>query len=213
MQNYLRMPRSKAYKLDVRYESQSSHISLAPDLAICQLKQEIFSQFKIPVEEQALTCNGKHLDPETDNLTIKQAKIANNSKILVHRVPLPSQDKIKEQPIVDETFKELEKLVMNASEVIKSVHTLEKERRRLQSGEDSLAKADHTADYKRLKLECGKNGEQLIRILESLDQIFFTEEQVEQRSRRKQVATKLNYVLDQNDKILQKLTQAIENGC
>ena len=211
------MPRLKAFKLDVKYESQSSQISLAPDLAIYQLKQEILSQFKIPVEEQALICNGKHLGPETDNLTIKQARIPNNSKISVQRVPVPSEDTSKEQSIadgeVDESFKELEKLVKNASEVIKSVHTLEKERRRLQSGEDSPSQADHTADYKRLKLECGKNGEQLIRILESLDQIFFTEEQVEQRSRRKLVATKLNYVLDQNDKIIQKLTLAIESGC
>ena len=77
------MPRLKAFKLDVKYESQSSQISLAPDLAIYQLKQEILSQFKIPVEEQALICNGKHLGPETDNLTIKQARIPNNSKISV----------------------------------------------------------------------------------------------------------------------------------
>ena len=68
------MPRSKEYKLDVRYESQNRPIYLTPDLAIHQLKQEIFSQFKIPVDEQALTCNGKQLGPETDNLTTKSSQ-------------------------------------------------------------------------------------------------------------------------------------------
>ena len=41
----------------------------------------------------------------------------------------------------------------------------------------------------------------------------FAEGQTEHRARRKQVATKLNYVLDQNDKIIEKLTKAIENRC
>eukprot|EP00090_Calanus_glacialis_P004504 TRINITY_DN13369_c0_g1_i9.p1 TRINITY_DN13369_c0_g1~~TRINITY_DN13369_c0_g1_i9.p1 ORF type:complete len:216 (-),score=73.30 TRINITY_DN13369_c0_g1_i9:129-776(-) len=209
--------KSKAYKLDVKYEAKKASITILPDHSIHQLKQMIHSQFNLKPEEQFLLCNGKPLCA-SDNITLKQAKIPNGSKITANRIAsspanTPTNGKSAVVVEVDETFKKLENIVKNASEVIKSVHKLEKERRRLQNEEDLPIQGDPAADYKRLKFECGKNGEELIRLLESLDQMTFAEGQTEHRARRKQVATKLNYVLDQNDKIIEKLTLAIENKC
>ena len=208
---------NKAYKLDVKYEAKKASISIPPDHSIHQLKAMIHSQFNLKPEEQSLLCNGKPLCIG-DNITLKQAKIPNGSKITVNRIAslvstTPPNAKSAVVVEVDETFKKLENIVKNASGVIKSVHNLEKERRRLQIEEDPPTQGDPAADYKRLKFECGKNGEELIRLLESLDQMTFAEGQTEHRARRKQVATKLNYVLDQNDKIIEKLTLFIENSC
>ena len=50
----------------------------------------------------------------------------------------------------DKTFKKLENIVKNASEVIKSVHNLEKERRRLQNGEDLPIQGETTLHKKRV---------------------------------------------------------------
>ena len=207
---------NKVYKLDVKYEAKTTSISISPDLSISLLKEAIYAQLNLKPEEQSILWGGKPLIG-TDNMTLKKAKIPNGSKLIVNKVavatlPANTATKVESKVFaaVDETFKKLEKIVMNASLVIKSVHTLEKERRRFQSGEEAPSQEDPAADYKRLKFECGKNGEQLIRLLESLDQITFTEGQEEHRARRKQVATKLNYVLDQNDKIIEKLTAAIE---
>jgi hypothetical protein len=202
---------NKAYKLDVKYEAKKACIKIPPDHSIHQLKAMIHSQFNLKPEEQSLLCNGKPLCAG-DNITLKKAKIPNGSKIIVHRVPLPAGKNSttgETAVIVDETLKKLENIVKSASGVIKSVHKLEKERRRLQNEEDLPTQGDPAADYKRLKFECGKNGEELIRLLESLDQMTFAEGQTEHRARRKQVATKLNYVLDQNDKIIEKLTLSI----
>jgi hypothetical protein len=207
----------KAYKLDVKYEAKKASISILPDNSIHQLKQMINSQFNLKPEEQSLICNGKPLC-KSDNMTLKQAKIPNGSKIAANRITSSAANTRTNGDsagvfVVDETFKKLENIVKNASEVIKSVHQLEKERRRFQNEEDLPTQEDPAADYKRLKFECGKNGEELIRLLESLDQMTFADGQTEHRARRKQVATKLNYVLDQNDKIIEKLTLAIQNSC
>jgi len=82
-----------------------------------------------------------------------------------------------------------------------------KKRRRLKHKEVPLFHGDKAGDLKKLKLECGKNGEKLMQLLETLDQITFSEGQVEQRAKRKQVVTKINSVLDKNDKILERNCQ------
>ena len=75
----------KAYKLHVKYEAKKSCITIPPDHSIQQLKQMIHSQFNLKPEEQSLLCNGKPLCT-SDNTTLKQAKIPNNSKIALNRV-------------------------------------------------------------------------------------------------------------------------------
>jgi hypothetical protein len=155
---------NKAYKVYVKYEAKKASISIPPDHSIHQLKAMISSHFNLKPEEQSMLCNGKPLCA-ADNITLKKAQIPNGSKMIVHRVPLPAgkNSNIGESAvIVDETFKKLENIVKNASEVIKSVHSLEKERRRLQNEEDLPTQGYPAAEYKRLKLECGKNGEELM---------------------------------------------------
>jgi hypothetical protein len=208
---------TKVYKLDIKHDTKKSTIHIPMEHSIYQLKEIIQSQFNVKPEEQTLFCNGK-LVGDSDYMTLKQAKITNGSKITCNKIASsvgnPStQAKSVIVIEVDETLKKLENIVKNASVVIKSVHNLEKERRRLQNDEYPPTQGGSTADFKRLKFECGKNGEQLIRLLETLDQMTFSEGQTEHRAKRKQVATKLNYVLDQNDKIIEKLTSAIKDGC
>eukprot|EP00090_Calanus_glacialis_P001418 TRINITY_DN11013_c0_g1_i1.p1 TRINITY_DN11013_c0_g1~~TRINITY_DN11013_c0_g1_i1.p1 ORF type:complete len:120 (-),score=35.85 TRINITY_DN11013_c0_g1_i1:46-360(-) len=93
-----------------------------------------------------------------------------------------------------------------------NVQNIDKEMRKLNNEEVPLFHGDRASDYKKLKVECGKTGEQLMQLLESLDQMECTEGQIEQRRRRKQVATKLNTVLDRNDKIIEKLSLAIKSA-
>ena len=60
-----------------------------------------------------------------------------------------------------------------------------------------------TEDFRKLKLESKKVGEELMRLLESLDSLECNDQA--QRSKRKQLATKINSILDKNDKLGNKL--------
>ena len=81
--------KSKAYKLDVKYEARTTCISILSDHYIHQLKAMIHSQYNLKPEEQSLLCNGKPLCAG-DNMTLKKTKIPNSSKIIVNRVSLPT---------------------------------------------------------------------------------------------------------------------------
>jgi len=203
-------PASKEIKLELNHESKRLSISIPVDHSLYNLKQTIHTQLGLSPEEQILEWGGRQIVAE-DGTSLKQAKIPNNSKITVNRrAPM----RINEDD--DKNMKKLEDIVRTASDVIRSVHSLEKERRRIlytQEDDQKLENPDQGASLRRLKLECEKNGEQLIRLLESVDQISFNEMQTDHRGKRKQVATKLNYVLDQNDKIIEKLAGALQNGC
>ena len=63
---------------------------------------------------------------------------------------------------------------------------------------------------KKLKQESGGIGEQLMKQLEQLDQLRFSEEQLAARSTRKQLATLLNRALDRNDQNIETLAGMID---
>ena len=66
-----------------------------------------------------------------------------------------------------------------------------------------LFSEDTSDDLKKLRCESKKVGEHLMRLLESLDGVECTD--LAQRSKRKQLATKMNNILDRNDKLGEKL--------
>jgi len=208
---------NKVYKLHIKHDAKKSTINIPPDHSIQQLKECIQNQFNVKPEKQILFCNGKLMNV-SDHKTIKQAKIPNGSKIICTKVSssvtnLSISDDSEMVIEVDETLKKLENIEKKANALEISVLNLDKERRRILNEEVPLFHGDQTDDLKKLKLECGKNGEQLMQLLETLDQITVTEDQTEHRAKRKQVATKLNSVLDRNDKIIEKLTSSIKNVC
>eukprot|EP00090_Calanus_glacialis_P001422 TRINITY_DN11013_c0_g1_i5.p1 TRINITY_DN11013_c0_g1~~TRINITY_DN11013_c0_g1_i5.p1 ORF type:complete len:215 (-),score=61.56 TRINITY_DN11013_c0_g1_i5:46-690(-) len=203
---------NKVYKLHIKHDAKKTSINIPPDHSIYQLKENIHSEFKVKPDHQILFCNGKLMDV-SDYITIKQAKIPNGSKIICTKLssksPPPPQISLE----IDETLKRLDHMEQKATNLELNVQNIDKERRKLNNEEVPLFHGgDRAGDYKKLKVECGKTGEQLMQLLESLDQMECTEGQIEQRRRRKQVATKLNTVLDRNDKIIEKLSLAIKSA-
>jgi len=201
---------NKVYKLHIKHDAKKSSINLPPDHSIYQLKESIYSEFKVKPDQQILFCNGKLLDV-SDYMTLKQAKIPNGSKInctkLSYNVTKPMSIEDVE---VDQTLQKLEQVAKKANDLELSVLNLDKERRKLSNEEVPLFhEGDRAGDFKKLKVDCKKNGEQLMQLLESLDQMVFSEGQAEHRAMRKQVATLLNTALDKNDKIIEKLSSAI----
>ena len=208
---------NKVYKLHIKHDAKKSSINLPPDHSIYQLKESIYSEFKVKPDQQILFCNGKLLDV-SDYMTLKQAKIPNGSKInciIKSKINLSynvTQPMSVEDVEVDQTLQKLEQVVKKANDLELSVINLDKERRKLSNEEVPLFhEGDRAGDFKKLKIDCKKNGEQLMQLLESVDQMVFSEGQAEHRAKRKQVATLLNTVLDKNDKIIEKLSSAIKN--
>ena len=176
------------FKVHVKYSARSVEVSLAPDSPVHQLKEKIKSEFNIDPDRQILHCNGKLMEAD-DNVTIKQAKIPNGSKILCT---------LSQKP-VDPVEQQFGKISASADDLEISLDKLVNQRRTLlKEQSDSLRK---------LKLESNKVGEQLMRLLESLDTVECSD--FSQRTKRKQLATTINKTLDRNDKLGEKLNNDI----
>ena len=172
------------FQVHVKYSARSVEVCLAPDSPVHQLKEKISSEFKIAPDRQVLHCNGKLLEAD-DNVTIKQAKIPNGSKILCT---------LSQKP-VDPVVQNLDRIEASADDLEISLDKLVKQRRTM---------LKEKSDYLRnLKLESKKLGEHLMRLLESLDSVECCD--FNQRTKRKQLATKMNNILDRNDKLGEKL--------
>ena len=176
----------------MKYSARSVEVCLAPDSPVHQLKEKIRSEFNIDPDRQILHCNGKLMEAE-DNVTIKQAKIPNGSRILC----------TLSQKLVDPVVQHLEKIESSADDLEISLDKLVKQRRTLVKEPPPLFSEDKSDDFKKLKCESKKVGEHLMRLLESLDSVDCGE--LSQRTKRKQLATKMNNILDRNDKLGEKL--------
>ena len=62
---------NKQFKVTVKHGSSKEDLELTPDTSIRQLRERIEQLTQIPVDEQAVLCNGKPM-PEDLNITIKQ---------------------------------------------------------------------------------------------------------------------------------------------
>ena len=172
-------------QVHVKYSARSVEVCLTPDSPVHQLKEKIQSEFNIDPDRQILHCNGKLMEA-ADNVTIKQAKIPNGSKILCT---------LSQKP-VDPVVQHLDQIESSADELEISLDKLVKQRRTL---------LKEQSDVRHLKLESKKMGEHLMRLLESLDSVECND--LPQRSKRKQLATKMNSILDRNDKLGEKLNK------
>lgn len=184
---------NKIFKVNVKYSSKSCEIPLAQDDTIYALKQKIQNEFNLDPSQQILQCNGKILGLD-DHTTIKQAKIPNGSKILCSS--LKSASPKVSLSVIDKLLK-LEK---DSEEIEKSIDVLKKSRE-----EQSSA----SQDLKKLKFECKKSGEELMRLLESLDSISCND--TEERLKRKKVATKINAILDKSDRLGGKIEKDLKS--
>jgi len=184
---------NKIFKVYVKYSSKSCEIPLAQDDTIYALKQKIQNEFNLDPSQQILHCNGKMLGLD-DHTTIKQAKIPNGSKILCSS--LKSASPKVSLSVIDKLLK-LEK---DSEEIEKNIDVLKKSRE-----EQSSA----SQDLKKLKFECKKSGEELMRLLESLDSISCND--TEERLKRKKVATKINAILDKSDRLGGKIEKDLKS--
>lgn len=184
---------NKIFKVYVKYSSKSCEIPLAQDDTIYALKQKIQNEFNLDPSQQILHCNGKILGLD-DHTTIKQAKIPNGSKILCSS--LKSASPKVSLSVIDKLLK-LEK---DSEEIEKNIDVLKKSRE-----EQSSA----SQDLKKLKFECKKSGEELMRLLESLDSISCND--TEERLKRKKVATKINAILDKSDRLGGKIEKDLKS--
>jgi len=124
---------NKVYKIHIKHEAKKTTVTIPPDYSILQMKEQIQSQFNVKPDEQILLCNGKLLDV-SDNVTLKQAKISNGSKISCKKVNNTkanvSSPEISEEVIkVDETLKKLESIEKNANTLEADVVVLDKKKK------------------------------------------------------------------------------------
>merc|ERR1712058_165255 len=157
-------------------------------------------EFNLDPSLQVLQCNGKVFDLD-DHTTIKQARIPNGSKILCS---LKSASPKVSKSVIDKLLK-LEK---DADEIERKLDVLKKSR------EENIcpslfSETSHTQELKKLKFECKKGGEELMRLLESLDSISCND--TEERLRRKKLATKINAILDKSDRLGAKLEKDLKS--
>ena len=181
-------------QVHVKYSSKSVEVTLSPDTSVLQLKEKISSEFNVDPERQILHCNGKLMDAD-DNVTIKQAKIPNGSKILC----------TLSRCVADPVVEHLQRIGSNADDLAVSLDKLVKERKMLTKEQPSLFLEGESEDFKRCKFECKKLGEHLMRLLESLDSLDCSDQS--HRATRKQLATKINSILDKNDKLGNQLNR------
>jgi len=181
---------NKIFKVHVKYGSSSYEIQLSQDNSIFQLKEKIQSRFDIEPEKQVLSCNGRLLEVE-DSKTIKQARIPNGSKILCTAIKsdLKRTSSRSENIASDPVHETLDKIESAAKQ--------------FETKLGDIVKLLNDSD-KGAKLESKKLGEQLMQLLESLDCVQCTEQH--HRTRRKELATKLNNILDRNDRVESELT-------
>ena len=159
----------------MKHSGRSVEVGLTPDTSVLQLKEKICSEFNIAPDRQILHCNGRLLEAE-DSVSIRQAKIPNGSKILCTVSPSPA----------DLVMERLQNIGSQAGDIEESLDQLVRRR-------------------KLLSKESVKVGEELMRLLESLDSIDCIDQS--HRAKRKELATKINSFLDRNDKLGSKLNR------
>jgi len=185
---------NKLFKVHVKHSARTVEVTLSPDSSVIQLKEKISSEFNVSPERQILHCNGKLLEAG-DNVTIKHAKIPNGSKILCTLSQRPTD------PVEDG----LAKIQSKSADLESSFDKLVKQRKLLLKDQQPLFLDAPSDNFRKIELESKKVGEELMKLLESLDSLDCSDQ--DQRYRRKQLATKINSILDRNDKLGSKLTE------
>jgi len=185
---------NKVFKVHVKHSGRSVEVALTPDTSVLHLKEKICSEFNVGPDRQILHCNGKLMEAD-DNVSIKAAKIPNGSKILCTVSPRPAD------PVMDH----LEKIGSQAEDLEESLDKLIKQRKILSKEQSPLFVGTPSEELKVCRLESKKVGEDLMRLLECLDSLDCSEQA--HRTKRKQLATRINSYLDRNDKLGNKLNR------
>ena len=176
-------------------------MQLSPDSSILNLKEKIHSRFNILPEHQFLICNGKLLQA-SDTATIRQARIPNGSKILCSSKQRKEEN--TSSACDNQVMTKLEKIQTDTESLEAKLSRLVKQKRELLEHDVPLFQGDRSEEIKKLILESKKLGEALMQLFDSLDCLECSDQT--QRSLRKQTATKINSVLDKNDRLGSKLS-------
>lgn len=206
---------TKAYKLHVKFESGKETFSCLPDTSVGQLKGQIGARFQVSPSQLVLFCNGKLLQGE-DEKTLRQARVCSGSKILASRVGAgkPSTDSQlnpdmeidqEEERRRDEIRTEREAKEREA-ELVTRLSRVEEEGERLGQEVARLAASRQELTIRRKETKMA--GEQLMRLLETLDGISLDQNMFELRARRKKAAGRINSLMDTNDSNIQAIDEA-----
>jgi len=210
---------TKAYKLHVKFESGKETFSCLPDTSVGQLKGKIGAKFQVPPSQLVLFCNGKLLQGD-DYQTLRQARVCSGSKILVNRVGArrPSTDS-QQEPNNIEVDEEEERrrgeircereAKERQAELVARLSRVEEEGERLGQEVARLAASRQEVSVRRRESKMA--GEQLMRLLETLDGISLGQDMFELRARRKKAAARINSLMDTNDSNIQAIDEAAKH--
>lgn len=221
---------SKTYKLHVKHESGKETMTVDPNISVGQLKGRIGAKFQVPPSQLVLFCNGKMLQGE-DTSTLRQARVCNGSKILASRVGAGKQGGVKGGELdreeeerrgeirmeveamerEQEILARLQQMEEQAEELAAEVEKLGQGQMQEALWQEQGAKVQEQGVGARRK-ESKMAGERLMRLLESLDNISLDASMAKLRGRRKAVATKLNIILDINDKQIKAMDEALKSA-
>ena len=139
----------------------------------------------MPPSQLVLFCNGKLLQGD-DYQTLRQARVCSGSKILAKRGEICSEREAKERE----------------AELVSRLSKVEEEGEQLGQKVARLAAA-FQQELSVRRTESKMAGEQLMRLLETLDGISLGQEMFELRARRKKAAARINSLMDTNDANIQ----------
>jgi len=207
---------TKAYKLHVKFESGKETFSCLPDTSVGQLKGKIGARFQVPPSQLVLFCNGKLLQGD-DYQTLRQARVCSGSKILANRVGAgrPSTDSQQNPDIEVDHEEERRRGEIRSereakereAELVTRLSRVEEEGEQLGQEVARLAAASRQELAVRRR-ESKMAGEQLMRLLETLDGISLDQDMFELRARRKKAAARINSLMDTNDSNIQAIDEA-----
>ena len=192
------------FQVHIKHAGTSCELQLSPDSSILNLKEKIHSRFNILPEHQFLICNGKLLQA-SDTATIKQARIPNGSKILCSSKQRRREEEENTSSSSDNlVMTKLEKIQTDTESLEAKLIRLVNQKRALLEHDVPLFQGDRSEEIKKLIFESKKLGEALMQLFDSLDRLECSDQT--QRSLRKQTASKINSVLDKNDRLGSKLS-------
>jgi len=187
--------------LRAKYQLANYDIKIDFDATMADLANELYVLTGVPVSGQKLICGGKQL-PKESTVTIKQSGLTQGSKIMVLGK--------KYDPEQDAMYKQIVEVEKKCIEVEKRLAGIEEEVGGITRGH--LDRTLHAQALKTLEKRTKGSNDELMGMMETLDGISLTEEQQDCRSKRKSVIGRINKALDQDDRLLQKLSDLIKNG-
>jgi len=204
---------NQLYKLNILHDSKLTTMTIPPDHTILQLKEAIQSNTGVKPNQQVLFCGSQMLRVKRTD-TLEKTEIVSGSTITVIKVgkSKPSLNKVvrKSSNLVNKTCIELGNLEIQVLGFQKMGLQL-KHKFLVLEEKGPIFPGERKLEYENVKTEICTMKELVVKLLGDLAKIKISEDNVDYRTRRKKIATKIDAVLEQINTVLEQIEQIVQN--